>query len=115
MTGAKTQKWKLVQSNVKVKIPLGKQVSIISKANKSLYLTVKGGSEADNTNIDVEGKTSTTAQLWTLADLGDGYYKVINVSSRNSLSVKSGNKANGANIVARPYHDTWNSQIWKIE
>ncbi len=115
LTGAKTQKWKLVQSNVKVKIPLGKQVSIISKANKSLYLTVKGGSEADNTNIDVEGKTSTTAQLWTLADLGDGYYKVINVSSRNSLSVKSGNKANGANIVARPYHDTWNSQIWKIE
>jgi hypothetical protein len=114
LSNASTQKWKFVTANIKATIPTGKQVSIVSRANKSLYLTVKGGSEVDNTNIDVEGKTSTTAQLWSIASLGDGYYKVINVSSRNSLSVKSGNTANGANICARPFHSTWNSQIWKI-
>ena len=110
---AVAHKWQFVVSNVKLSIPVGPMIRIISKGNKSLYLTVKGGSEADNTNIDVEAQTKKTDQLWSMVPLGGGYYKMANVSSRNSVSVKSGNKADGANICARPYK-SWNSQIWKI-
>ena len=112
---AVTQKWQFVESNVKLEIPVGPMVRIVSKGNKGLYLTVKGGSEADNTNIDVESQSKKTDQLWSIVPLGGGYYKLANVASRNSVSVKSGNKADGANICARPFHSDWNSQIWKIE
>ena len=109
-----TQKWQFVESNIILKVPVGPMIRIVSKGNKGLYLTVKGGSEADNTNIDVESQTKKTDQLWSMVPLGGGYYKMANVSSRNSVSVKSGSTANGANICARPYK-SWNSQIWKIE
>ena len=109
-----TLRWQFVESNVKLKVPVGPMIRIVSKGNKGLYLTVKGGSEADNTNIDVEGQTKKTDQLWAMVHLGGGYYKMANVSSRNSVSVKSGNKADGANICARPYK-SWNSQIWKVK
>lgn len=115
LTGAATQKWKIVEANIELSIPLGKQIRIISKGNRSLFLNVKDGSHADNTNINVEGQNKKTDQLWTIASLGEGYYKIINVASRNALSVKSGSTAEGANIVARPFHETWNSQIWQIE
>ena len=106
-------KWQFVEANVTLKVPVGPMIRIVSKGNKGLYLTVKGGSEADNTNIDVESQSKKTDQLWSMVPLGGGYYKMANVASRNSVSVKSGNKADGANICARPYH-SWNSQIWKI-
>ena len=114
LKAGETQKWQFVVANVKLKIPVGPMIRIISKGNKGLFLTVKGGSEADNTNIDVESQTKKTDQLWSIVPLGGGYYKMANVSSRNSVSVKSGNKADGANICARPFHSDWNSQIWKI-
>ena len=85
-----TQKWQFVESNIILKVPVGPMIRIVSKGNKGLYLTVKGGSEADNTNIDVESQTKKTDQLWSMVPLGGGYYKMANVSSRNSVSVKSG-------------------------
>ena len=111
---AATQKWQLVESNITLKVPVGKAVRIISKGNKGVYLTVKNGSEADNTNIDVESQSKNTDQVWVVTSLGGGYYKIANVASSNAISVKSGNTADGANICARPFHSTWNSQIWKI-
>lgn len=64
--------------------------------------------------LDVANSTSGTyvvqnppsgglSQIWTLTDIGGGYYKIVNKSSNLALTIQGGSTANGAQTVQQAY------------
>ncbi|XEC95851.1 LamG-like jellyroll fold domain-containing protein [Paenibacillus tarimensis] len=72
---------------------------------------VSGDSTENGAYVVQQTDTGSTAQLWTITALGNGYYKIINVNSGKSLDVSGGSTANGAKLIQWPYsgsdHEQW--------
>lgn len=53
-------------------------------------------------------------QLWSIIDLHNGYFSIINKNSGKALGVKNGDMTNGNNIDQYDYYGYENQQ-WKFE
>ena len=70
--------------------------------NSGKVLGVQNMSTADNAAVLQWADNGTADHRWTLADQGDGSYKIRNVNSGKLLGIQNGSTSAGAFAVQRP-------------
>ena len=70
-------------------------------------------SQRNKGNVQQWSNTGSDAQRWVIEDVGEGYYKLINVSSGRALDVESSSPDSGANVWQYAYNDS-TAQKWKF-
>ncbi len=81
----------------------------LQNRHSSLYLDVPGSSP-ENVQLQQYAYNGSLAQQFTLAHLGDGVYKITNLSSGKALDVDGVNPADGIKVQQWPYLGSANQQ-----
>lgn len=76
----------------------GKGHYYIANANATKMLDVPGASKNNSVSIKLWQPNGDNNQLWTVEDLGNGYFRIINVNSGKLLCAKNGTMSEG-NVV----------------
>lgn len=79
-------------------------------ASNGQYLDVTGGAGA---GVVASPFTGAPDQQWQLAPTGDGYYRIVNVSSGQLLNVPGASTTSGTQLIQWPDDNGTNSQ-WQI-
>lgn len=74
---------------------------------------VSGDSTADGANILQLTDNGSNGQKWTITDLGNEYYKIINVNSVKSLTIDGASTVDGRKSIQSAFSGV-NNQQWEI-
>lgn len=107
------QKWKLVQTNQKCVNIANGLYRISAKVGKRLALDVAGGGLSDGTNIQIHEYNDSMAQMYTIKNADDGWYKIINPFSGKCLDVAGAGTNNGTNVQLHSDNGTA-AQKWRF-
>ena len=107
------QQWKFVKTNqAHVNIANG-LYRISAKTGKNLALDVAGSGWADGTNIQIHEYNNSMAQMFTVQNTDDGWYKLVNAFSGKCLDVAGAGANNGTNVQLCSDNGT-NAQKWRF-
>ena len=87
--------------------------TVRSAVNTGYTLDIKGGSRANNANVQLYKLNNSAAQKFTITKVGN-YYKLINVKSGKALEVKGGVAKNGRNVQQYKWNKS-KAQLWKVK
>lgn len=85
---------------------------IESAVDRNFVLDVKGASAAIKANVQAYRKNGTQAQIFTLDQVGGGFYRIRNIKSGKCLDVAGAKAVNKQNVWQYPWNGT-NAQKWK--
>ncbi|MDO4752847.1 MAG: RICIN domain-containing protein [Candidatus Saccharibacteria bacterium] len=106
-----SQKWNLLSTSAQ--LVGGGEYVITSNVGNGIALDVNGGSNKDFANVQIYQTNDTEAQNWQMIYSADGYYRVVNASSRKGLDVSKGGTVNGTNVQLYEANTTC-SQKWQV-
>lgn len=86
----------------------------IKAKHSGKVLDVPGSNPSNGINLQQYTANNSTAQQWTVTDVGGGYYKIVNVNSNKGLDVKDVRTDDGAPIQQYDYVGGYNQQ-WSLQ
>ena len=106
-----SQKWNLLSTSEQ---PIkGGEYIVTSSLGSNIALDVNGGSNEDFANIQIYKVNNTEAQNWQMIYTADGYYRLVNASSKKGLDVSKGGTVNGTNVQIYEANTTC-AQKWQV-
>lgn len=111
--GSDAQKWRLVKTDREYVNIANGLYRISTKVGKRLALDVVGSGAADGTNIQIHGYNDSMAQMFTIKNTDDGWYKIVNPFSGKCLDVAGGGTNNGTNVQLHSENGT-SAQKWRF-
>jgi alpha-L-arabinofuranosidase len=87
----------------------------IVAAGSNEALTAAGTDTAADPAMSVAAYTGAEDQLWHFADLGAGWYRIVNDHTGKSLSTVNGGSGNGAVVHLWDYLSTYPDQHWQLQ
>lgn len=88
--------------------------AIASAISNSARVGIEGASTQKGAETQVYGDNWSASQRWRISDLGDGYYKILNVASGKALDVAYAQAGDGARVQQYDWKGT-DAQRWAIE
>ena len=87
---------------------------ITTALSDAMVLDVYDNSFANGANVQIyQLSNDNTAQIFYIESVGEGYYKILNSSSRKALDVTDGVSMSGVNVQMYEYNGS-DAQLWKF-
>lgn len=94
-------------------LPMGTALRISSVVNPSQVLDIPGGSKNNSARLELYKWLGGSAQLFTLAQVGNGVYTITNINSGRLIDVSGNSFSNGAKV--QQYQATGSqAQHWQV-
>jgi hypothetical protein len=104
---------KFVLASVDGTIASNSTVKITTAANSGMAVDVSGGSGENGAKIQLYPWNNSGAQLYTMKQVGNGSYLIVNAGSGKVMDVAGGSTSNGAKIQQYQSNGT-NAQHWSL-
>ena len=88
--------------------------SFSPEVNSSQRLDVSGGQFKNGTNLQTWVNNGTISQMFYVAPVSAGWYKICNIISQKAVDVTGGDMRNGTNVQIYEWNGT-DAQLWRFQ